>query len=186
MRKKLSLKEKLEKLSLKEPRGGKPKPILKTRKVNGVKMSEIDRMVSQIERELNIERPKTKKIEPKTMKNFEITSDKIKGISGLTAVCDKSEKEHLSQILYLKDAPEVELRWAVIRDPFAEEFAMIVKEGLRQIKTRPLIFGMGVDDGVILASHRKEYTMTLGCYDLNIGKMVQIFISLLEYVEKRI
>lgn len=196
MRKKLSLKDKLEKLSSKEQQDGEPGPILKTKKVGGadkrvnagspVSKSEIDRMVLKIEREFDIEQqPKIKNIEPDTLKTFEVLPSKIKGISALTAVCDKSGKESLSQILYLKRAPETEIQWTVIRDPFAEEFAMIVKEGLRHIKTQPLILGMGVDDGVILASHRNGYTMTLGCYDLKIGELAEIFVSLLRYVERR-
>lgn len=184
MRKKLSLKERLKRLSLEGPKEDKPKLILKAKKINGVGRSETDRTVSK-EREPDIEHSPTKKIGPKTIKNFEVLSGEVKGISGLTAVCDESGMERLSQILYLKDTPGVELRWTVIRDPSAEEFAMVIREGLRQIKTQPLIFGTELDDGVILASHRKEYTITLACYDLKIGEIVQIFISLLGYVKKQ-
>jgi hypothetical protein len=72
-----------------------------------------------------------------------------------------------------------------MRDQSAEEFAIIVKEGLRQFKTRPLVYGLEFEEGVILASHRDGFTMTLACYELGIAKMLQIFISIMEYIEKK-
>jgi hypothetical protein len=213
MAKKPSLKEKLEKLSSKKPEEDKSKPILKAKRAEDagkpkiekkpsppetkkvppppeldtiVSKSEIDEMVSKIERELDLKLPKAEKVEQKTIKNFEIpSSEKIKGIIGLAAVLDETGEKRLSQLLYLKDKPEAEPQWTVMRDQSAEEFAMIVKEGLRQFKTKPLVYGMEFEEGVILASHSEGFTVTLACYELEIGKMLQIFISLMEYIEKK-
>jgi hypothetical protein len=151
-----------------------------------ISKSEIDKMVSKIERELDLKLPRAEKAEQKTIKNFEIpTTEEIKDIIGLAAVMDETGEKRLNQLLYLKDEPEAEPQWTVMRDQSAEEFAMIVKEGLRQFKTRPLVYGMEFEKGVILVSHREGFTITLACYELEIAKMLQIFISLMEYIEKQ-
>lgn len=237
MAEKLSLDEKLEKLSPEKKPGDKSGPILRAKKVEDVgkqkiddkllkltvekkapvipippvpkkedekkpgpqepekeaapeetegiiPKSEIDEMVSKIESELDLKFPRAEKSEKKTIENFEIPSnEEIKDILGLAAVIDESGEKRLTQMLYLKDEPEAEPQWTVMKDPSAEEFAMIVKEGLRQFKTSPLVYGMEFDEGVILASHREGFTMTLACYELEIGKMLQIFISIMKYIE---
>jgi hypothetical protein len=144
-------------------------------------------MVSKIERELDLKLPRSEKAEQKAIKNFEIPStEEIKDIIGLAAVVDEAEEKRLNQLVYLKNEPEAEPKWTVMRDQSAEEFAIIVKEGLRQFKTRPLVYGLEFEEGVILASHRDGFTMTLACYELEIAKMLQIFISIMEYIEKQI
>jgi hypothetical protein len=211
--KKVSLNEKLEKLSSKKPEEDKSKPILIAKKVEDtgkskidekpsppqtkevsppseldtiVSKSDIDDMVSKIERELDLKLPRAEKTGQKTIKNFEIpATGEIKDIIGLAAVLDDTGEKRLSQLLYLKDEPEAEPQWTVMRDTSAEEFAMIVKEGLRQFKTKPLVYGMEFEEGVILASHRDGFTMTLACYELEIGKMLQIFIAIMEHIEKK-
>ncbi len=151
-----------------------------------VSKSDIDDMVSKIERDLDLKLPRTEKADEKTIMNFEIPSTgEIKDIMGLAAVLDESGEKRLTQLLYLKDEPEAEPQWTVIRDSSAEEFAMIVKEGLKQFKTKPLVYGMEFEDGVILASHRDGFTITLACYELKINKMLQVFISIMEYIERR-
>jgi hypothetical protein len=152
-----------------------------------VSKSEIDNMVSKIENELDLKLPRAEKAEQKTIKNFEIPpTEEIKGIMGLAAVMDESGEKRLNQLIYLKDEPEAEPQWTVMRDQSAEEFAMIVKEGLRQFKTKPLVYGMEFEEGVILASHREGFTITLACYELEIGIMIQVFISLMDYIEKNV
>ena len=152
-----------------------------------VSKTEIDDMVSKIENELDLKLPRAEKAEQKTIKNFEIPQkEEIKGILGLAAVMDETGEKRLNQLLYLRDEPEAEPQWTVMRDQSAEEFAMIVKEGLRQFKTKPLVYGMEFEEGVILASHREGFTITLACYELEIGSMIQIFISLMKYIKKKV
>jgi hypothetical protein len=153
---------------------------------NIISKSEIDDMVSKIEHDLDLKLPRAEKTGQKTIKNFEIPStEEIKNIIGLAAVMDETEEKRLNQLLYLKDEPEAEPQWTVMRDQSAEEFAVIVKEGLRQFKTKPLIYGMEFDEGVILASHRDGFTFTLACYELEIAKMLQVFILIMEHIEKQ-
>jgi hypothetical protein len=151
-----------------------------------ISKSEVDKIVSKVERELDLKLPRTEKAKQKTIKNFEVpTTEEIKDIVGLAALMDETGEKRLSQLLYLKEEPEAEPQWTVMKDRSAEEFAMIVKEGLRQFKTKPLVYGMEFEEGVILASHREGFTMTLACYELEIAKMLQIFISIIGYIEKQ-
>ncbi len=151
-----------------------------------ISKSEIDEMVSKIEHDLDLKLPRAEKAGQKTIKKFEIPSnEEIKSVIGLAAVMDETEEKRLNQLLYLKDEPEAEPQWTVMRDQSAEEFAVIVKEGLKQFKTKPLVYGMEFDEGVILASHRDGFTFTLACYELEIAKMLQVFILIMEYIEKQ-
>jgi len=151
-----------------------------------ISKSEVNELVSKVERELDLKLPRAEEAKQKTIKNFEVPStEEIKDIIGLAALMDETGEKRLSQLLYLKKEPEAEPQWTVIRDPSAEEFAMIVKEGMRQFKTKPLVYGMEFEQGVILASHREGFTMTLACYELEIAKMLQIFISIMGYIEKQ-
>jgi hypothetical protein len=192
MPEKPDLKKKLEKLSLKkldESEVDKPESILKTKKPGDIGKPKNDVVVQKPEISKEAQPPEKDSVIPKpeiekrTLKNFEIPPDKLKGVSGLSPFYDESGDKRMSQILFLKYIPEAEPQWTVMKDPSAEEFALILRDGLKQFKTQPLIYGMEFDEGVIVVSHKDGYTMSLACYELKIGKMLEIFISLLEYID---
>lgn len=182
MRKKHELEEKLRKIL--EEKSLEKKPVLKVKKDVISEDEWLKKIISELEAPLD--REEDIDIAPRSIRDFEIPSGVIEGISSLGAVCDKSENYRLEQLLQLSNGTRTKLKWTVVRDPAAEEFAILIKSGSRQIKTNPPVFGFTMNDMVLLCSHNWKYTFVLGGYGVDVDRMAKIFLSALLYSKKQL
>ncbi len=156
MRKKLDLLAKIKKISEEKPRGR----LLRAVDIESVELKEL---------------PKTPELA-----DFEL---KLEGAEGGAAVLARGRTERLEQILALG---ENTLKWTASPDANAENFASMIGEGLKEIKTNPPIFGSRFKESSILASHMDGYTFTLASYDVEFDKLVELFAGALEQAEGRL
>jgi hypothetical protein len=144
VRKKLDLREKLRKLSEERARSG---PILRAKKI--------------------VEAP----LKPKL-----ISIEELKFPSGLPLEEGEivSSKTRLEETLSHKENSQIEVKWTVAEDTYAEEFGSVVKEGFKQVKTHPPTYALEFEDGGIVASHMGAYTFILGSYNIKIDKLAEM------------
>lgn len=89
---------------------------------------------------------------------------------------DSREKEKVTQLLSLRENPEVKLKWTVFRDQDMKEFDWFKGEGLVQIRDDPPIYGREIDEGALVASHIGGYTFSMASYDLKTNDLEELFI----------
>lgn len=180
MRKKHELEDKLKRILEEKEK----KPALEVKK----DIVSEDEWLKKITSELR-DIPETEKnvdIGPKSIRDFEIPSGVIEKVSNLGSVTDKAESYRLEQLLLFSNGRGVKLKWTVMRDPQAEEFAILLKSGSRQIKTNPPIYGFTMDDNVLICSHNWKYTFVLAGYGVDVDSATKIFLSALLHSKRQL
>lgn len=123
--------------------------------------------------EANKERTKEKR--PSSIKNLAIPASKLKELLSIKITCDPTENEKVAQTLSLKKNHKIEAKWVVFRDPDMHEFSKLKERGITLIKEDPPIYGIKLKEGIILASHKGNYTFTMGSYDIKVEDLKRFF-----------
>jgi hypothetical protein len=180
IRKKLDLQERLKKVSegiFREREG----PLLKARRLRE-KLREAEGE-GETEAPGKLVLPEYEGGAKRGIREFEIPPT-LTDLVSLDLSYDKAGTEKLTQILTLKEDPEVQIKWTVTRDPYAEELALVVKEGMEQIKTHPPVFAAEFDEAVLICSHVGGYTFLFGIVGAGMNRGLQIFHRVLDSLER--
>lgn len=158
VRKKLNIREKLKKLSEERKKEG---PLLRAKRIYE-------------------SRPPTK---PRLLSIEELRMPQGVPLNRMDII---TSKDRLEETLALKENPDVQVRWTVAEDAYAEEFGSIVKEGFVQVKTRPPTYAYEYGDGGIAASHLGSYTFIIGSYNIKVEKLAEILEFALDSLKSKI
>jgi len=85
-----------------------------------------------------------------------------------------TSKTRLEETLVHESNSEIEVKWTVTEDAYAEEFGSAVREGFTQVKTHPPTYAFRYKEGGIVLSHLGAYTFVLGSYTLEIEKLSEL------------